>query len=169
MPLKTVIDPSQIKDPTKDPSPKVTLDQAVAEVGAAYRTFGDRLMSVEIGNEYDNVTTLTPAQYYATMKEYSEAIARPSRTRTSRSPARPPTPPRPTPSSTGSWARCRPTLGAPRGMISELTSHYYPGSHCGSSTESIAGLMSATTYTDPAPNWAGSWRRAPGSAVRSPR
>jgi hypothetical protein len=148
VPLKTIIDPSKIKDPTKDPSPQVTLDQAVAEVRAARRTLGDDLVAVEIGNEYDNVTTLTPAEYYATMKRYHEAIAQAV--------------PHVDIKVTGPSANTAKTNtqldgfvsavqadtgGDPRGMISELTNHLYPGSHCGSSTTSIPALMSPATYT----------------------
>lgn len=39
------------------------------------------------------------------------------------------------------------TSGTPSKVIGELTSHWYPGSHCGSSTTSIPALMSSTTYT----------------------
>lgn len=148
VPLKSVIDPSQIKAPTKDPSPDVTLDQAVAEVVAAYHTLGNRLMSVEVGNEYDNVTTLTPAQYYAVMKEYYQAINKalphahlkvsgPSANTSANNTQL-----------DGVISAAQADTGTdPSRMISELSSHYYPGSHCGASNTTIAQLMSSTTYT----------------------
>jgi hypothetical protein len=147
VPLKSVIDPSQIKNPTEDPSPDVTLDQAVAEVVAAYHTLGKGLMSVEIGNEFDNVTTLTPAQYYATMKEYYDAInkALPSAHLKVTGPSA-------NSSSTNTKldgfisAVQADTSVIPSHMISELSSHYYPGSHCGTATTTIPQLMSSTTY-----------------------
>jgi hypothetical protein len=58
-----------------DPSPPVTLDQAVEEVRAAYQTLGDDLLAVEVGNEYDIVTTLNAGQYYNRLKRYRDAIA----------------------------------------------------------------------------------------------
>jgi hypothetical protein len=147
VPLKSIIDPSKIKNPAKDPSPPVTLDQVVAEVRAAYRTLGDDLLAVEIGNEYDNVTTLTPAEYYATMKQYHEAIGR----------AVPDagikvTGPSANTAKTNTQldgfvsAVQADTASDPRRMISELTNHLYPQSHCGTSNATIAGLMSAATY-----------------------
>lgn len=147
VPLKSVIDPSQIKAPTKDPSPDVTLDQAVAEVVAAYHTLGKGLMSVEIGNEFDNVTTLTAAQYYATMKTYYDAINK----------ALPSAHLKVTgPSANSSSANTQldgfisaaqaDTSVIPSHMISELSSHYYPGSHCGTANTTIPQLMSSTTY-----------------------
>jgi len=74
VPLKSIIDPSKVKDPNKDPSPKVTLQQVVAEVKAAHETLGDDLLSVELGNEYDNVTTLTGSKMWDTMKQYQAVI-----------------------------------------------------------------------------------------------
>jgi hypothetical protein len=147
VPLKSIIDPSQIKSPTKDPSPAVTLDQAVAEVKAAHRTLGDDMLAVEIGNEYDNVTTLAPAEYYATMKRYYAAIKQ----------AVPDTNIRVTgPSANTATTNTQldgfvsavqaDTAGDPRHMISELTNHLYPQSHCGTSNATIAGLMSTNTY-----------------------
>ncbi|MGH3380042.1 MAG: glycosyl hydrolase family 79 C-terminal domain-containing protein [Actinoallomurus sp.] len=148
VPLKAVIDPSKIKSPTKDPSPPVTLDQAVAEVRAAHQTLGDDLVAVEIGNEYDNVTTLTPAEYYATMKRYYAAIKR----------AVPHTNIKVTgPSANTATTNTQldgfvsavqaDTTGDTRHTISELTNHLYPGSHCGASNTTIPALMSAATHT----------------------
>jgi hypothetical protein len=147
VPLKSIIDPSKIKSPTKDPSPPVTLDQVMAEVRAAHQILGDDLLGVEIGNEYDNVTTLTPAEYYATMKRYHEAIRQ----------AVPDagikvTGPSANTAKTNTQldgfvsAVQADTSGDPRQMISELTNHLYPQSHCGTSNATIAGLMSAGTY-----------------------
>jgi hypothetical protein len=147
-PLKAIIDQSFIKNPSKDPSPKVTIDQAVAEVEAAQRTLGDDLLGVEIGNEYDNVTTLTPAQYYATMQQYYQAINAAVRgthvwvTGPSANTAKTNT------QLDGFVSAVAADTGSdPRRMISELTNHLYAGSHCGSSTLSIPTLMSAATYT----------------------
>jgi hypothetical protein len=147
VPLKKIIDPSKIKDPTKDPSPPVTLDQAVAEVQAAHEILGNDLVGVEIGNEYDNVTTLTPAEYYATMKRYHDAIeqavphahlkvagpsANTAKTNTQLD---------------GFVSAVQADTGSdPRRLIAEFTNHLYPQSHCGSSTATIAGLLSPSTY-----------------------
>jgi hypothetical protein len=125
----------------------VKLDQAVAEVKAAHQTLGDDLLAIEIGNEYDNVTSLTPAEYYATMKRYYAAIEQ----------AVPHTNIKVTgPSANTATTNTQldgfvsavqaDTASDPRHMISELTNHLYPQSHCGSSNATIAGLMSANTY-----------------------
>lgn len=74
MPLKSLIDPAELKNPAKDPAPQVTMDQVVGEVKAAHATLGDDLLSVEVGNEYDNVTTLTPAEMWSTVKHYQAEI-----------------------------------------------------------------------------------------------
>lgn len=148
-PLKSVIDPSQVKNPARDPSPPVTMDQAVAEVVAAHATLGDDLLAVEIGNEYDNVTTLTGAQYYATMKRYHAAIkaalpdAKIKVTGPSANTAR-------TNTRLAEFVSAvqADTTSNPQQMISELASHWYPGSHCGTSTMTIAALMSPATYTN---------------------
>lgn len=147
LPLKKLIDPSKIKDPTKDPSPAVAMDQVVAEVKAAQRTLGSDLLSVEIGNEYDNVTTLTAAEYYAEMKRFSDAInaaVHPHVQVTG-----------PSANTATTNTRLDDFITAvqadggtdPRHLISELTNHLYAGSHCGSSTLSIPTLMSAKTHT----------------------
>ncbi|WP_285630952.1 glycosyl hydrolase family 79 C-terminal domain-containing protein [Actinoallomurus iriomotensis] len=147
VPLKKIIDPSKIKSPTKDPSPPVTLDQAVAEVKAAHEILGDDLLAVEIGNEYDNVTTLTPAEYYATMKQYHAAIkqavphANIKVTGPSANTAKTNT------QLDGFVAAVQADTGSdPRQMIAEFTNHLYPQSHCGSSNATIAGLLSPDTY-----------------------
>ncbi|HEX6443986.1 MAG TPA: glycosyl hydrolase family protein [Streptosporangiales bacterium] len=147
VPLKAVIDPSQVRSPTKDPSPPVTMDQAVAEVRAAYRTLGRHLLAVEVGNEYDNVTTLTPAQYYETLKRYRDAIhaAAPD------APVRMAGPSANTATTNTKLddfvtALLADSSTTPPALLEELTSHYYPGSHCGSSTTSIPALMSTATY-----------------------
>lgn len=148
VPLKSVVDPSKVKDPTKDPSPPVTLDQAVAEVTAAYQTLGDDLLAIEIGNEYDNVTTLTPAQYYAAVKNYATAIHA----------AVPGAPIRVAgPSANTATTNTRlndfvtaalaDTSTTPSDVFAELTSHYYPTSHCGTATTTIPTLMSSGIYT----------------------
>ena len=153
VPLKAIIDPAKLKDPTKDPAPKTTLDQVVEEVKAAYKTLGSDLTSVEIGNEYDNVTTLTPAEYYETLKQYYAAIQQ----------ALPHTKVKVSGPSANT-AKVNTQLEGfvaavqadiegnkgtdPRKMFSEISSHYYHGSHCGASNLSIATLMSTKTYTD---------------------
>jgi len=146
--LKSIIDPSQVTNPAKDPSPKLTLDQVVAEVKAASDTLGDDLQAVEVGNEYDLVTTLTAQQYYDTMKRYDAAIAAAvPRTRLKLV----------GPSANTALTNTRlddfvtamqaDTSGNPQAMIHELSSHLYPGSHCGASNASIPALMSASTFT----------------------
>jgi len=148
IPLKKLLDPSQIKSPTRDPSPAVTLDQVVAEVKAAHDTLGDDLLSVELGNEFDNVTTLTGGQYYEKLKEISAAIN-----------AGVPgvhlkmTGPSANTAATNTkldefvTAMEADTSTAPRQLMTELTSHFYPGSHCGRSTLKLSTLMSADTWT----------------------
>jgi hypothetical protein len=147
VPLKAVIDPSQVRSPTKDPSPPVTMDQAVAEVRAAYQTLGRHLLAVEVGNEYDNVTTLSPAQYYDTLKRYRDAIhaAAPD------APVRMAGPSANTATTNTKLndfvtALLADSSTTPPALLEELTSHYYPGSHCGSSNATIPALMSTDTY-----------------------
>jgi hypothetical protein len=146
-PLKAVIDQSKIKNPARDPSPPVTLDQAVAEVKAVHETLGDDMLAVEIGNEYDNVTTLTPAEYYETLKRYYAAIKQ----------AVPGvnikvTGPSANTATTNTQldgfvsAVQADTSSDSRQMISELANHLYAGSHCGSNTMTIPQLMSSNTY-----------------------
>lgn len=147
LPLKRIIDPSKVRNPAKDPSPEVTMDQVVAEVKAAHHTLGDDLLSVEVGNEFDNVTTLTSAGMWATVKKYQAAIdaalphaglkvAGPS-ANTSKTNSR---------LEKFVTAALDDDTARPRQVLSELTSHYYPGSHCGSSTMALAQLTSAKTY-----------------------
>jgi len=152
IPLKKLLEPAQVKNPARDPSPAVTLEQVVAEVKAAHDTLGDDLLSVELGNEFDNVTTLTGAQYYAKLKEVAAAInaavpgARLKMTGPSANTA-----------TTNTRledfvsAMVADTATDPRRLMSELASHYYPGSHCGTppkqSNLSIPTLMSASTWT----------------------
>jgi hypothetical protein len=147
VPLKSVIDPSQIKNPAKDPSPPVTLDQAVAEVRAAYATLGDDLIAVEVGNEYDNVTTLTPQQYYENLKRYRDAIhaAVPG------APVRMAGPSANTATTNTKLNDFVSTLlndgsTTPPALLEELSSHYYPASHCGTNNTSVPVLMSDQTY-----------------------
>ncbi|HEY8455698.1 MAG TPA: glycosyl hydrolase family 79 C-terminal domain-containing protein [Actinopolymorphaceae bacterium] len=148
-PLKGVIDPSKIKNPSRDPSPRLTLEQVVAEVKAAYETLGDDLLGVELGNEYDNVTTLTEAELWETMKQYREAIheavpkarlrmigpsANTSRTNTRLNGF--------------VTAVLADTSTDHAEVLGELASHWYPGSHCGSSNLTIEALMSPATVTN---------------------
>ncbi len=149
LPLKAIIDPAKVKSPTKDPAPAVTLEQAVAEVKAAHETLGDDLLGVEVGNEYDNVTTLTGAEMWATMKRYQAAIkaaapdARLKMVGPSANTAR--TNFRLDEFVTAALAD---TSAEPKQVMEELSSHWYPGSHCGSSTMTIEQLMSTATYTN---------------------
>ncbi|WP_377272734.1 hypothetical protein [Peterkaempfera sp. SMS 1(5)a] len=147
LPLKAVIGPAKLKDPTKDPAPQVTLDQVVAEVKAARDTLGDDLLSVEIGNEFDNVTTLTGAEMWDTMKSYQAAIraavphavikvAGPSANTASTN----------TRLGEVASAALSDTSVQPQDVLSELSSHFYPGSHCGTSTMTVPQLMSSDTY-----------------------
>lgn len=147
LPLKRVVDPAKIKDPTKDPSPEVTLDQVVAEAVAAYRTLGNDLVGLEVGNEYDNVTTLTPAEMWGEVKRYQRAIdaALPHAHLKVIGPS----------ANTATTntklddfvsATLADGPGAAAATMSELSSHLYPGSHCGSSNTSITSLLSASKY-----------------------
>ncbi|MER7443482.1 glycosyl hydrolase family 79 C-terminal domain-containing protein [Micromonospora avicenniae] len=146
-PLKKIIDPSKIKNPAQDPSPAVTLDQVVAEVKAAYDTLGDDLLAVELGNEYDNVTTLTGAEMWATAKRYQDAISAAvpqARLRIAG----------PSPSGAKSSTREDDFVTAaladgsvnPQQVLAELSSHWYPWSHCSGRTMTIPQLMSAETH-----------------------
>ncbi|MEV0803314.1 hypothetical protein AB0I34_36875 [Kribbella sp. NPDC050281] len=126
---------------------QVTLDQVIEEVAAAHATLGDDLLSVELGNEYDHVTTLTPAQYWETMKQYAAAIrqrlphARIKLTGPSANTAK-----TNTKLDEFTAAVAADTSVKPDQVISEIASHWYPGSHCGSSNLTIPQLMSATTH-----------------------
>lgn len=148
-PLKKIVDPSKIKNPTRDPSPDVSLEQVVAEVTAAYQTLGDDLLGVELGNEFDNVTTLTDAEMWETAKRYRAAIdqALPHANLKIVGPS-------------ANTAKTNTHLEGfvsaaladgstqPQQVLAELSSHWYPWSHCGSSTVSISQLMSPLTYTN---------------------
>ncbi|MFD7204695.1 glycosyl hydrolase family protein [Streptomyces sp. NPDC059893] len=146
MPLKSLIDPAKLKNPAKDPAPQVTMDQVVGEVKAAHATLGDDLLSVEVGNEYDNVTTLTPAEMWSTVKHYQGEIDAAL--------------PRAHLKMTGPSANTALTnsvidgfadaalaegLDAPRRTLAEMASHLYAGSHCGTSTTTMVQLMSPDT------------------------
>ncbi|WP_200215108.1 glycosyl hydrolase family 79 C-terminal domain-containing protein [Micromonospora coerulea] len=146
-PLKMIIDPSKIKNPARDPSPEVSLEQVVAEVKAAYDTLGDDLLAVELGNEYDNVTTLTGAEMWDTAKQYQAAIKAAV--------------PRaglkivgPSPSGAKSSSRVDEFVTAgladesvnPQQVLAELSSHWYPWSHCSGRTMTIQQLMSPETH-----------------------
>ncbi|MBQ0895722.1 hypothetical protein KBX37_21925 [Micromonospora sp. U56] len=148
-PLKTVIDPSKIKNPTRDPSPDVNLDQVVAEVTAAYETLGEDLLGVELGNEYDNVTTLTEAEMWETAKEYRAAIDQALPTAHLKVVA-------PSANTAKTNTRLDGFVTAaladkstnPQQVLSEVASHWYPWSHCGSSQMTIDQLMSPLTHTN---------------------
>jgi hypothetical protein len=147
LPLKKTIDPAKIKDPTKDPSPAVSLDQAVAEVRAAYRTLGKDLVGVEVGNEYDNVTTLTAAEMWEQVKRYQRAVdeALPHAHLKVIGP-----------SANTATTNTRledffTAIQQDQGtdvhrVLGEVSSHLYPGSHCGASNTTIAKLLSSATY-----------------------
>jgi hypothetical protein len=126
---------------------QVSMDQVVSEVSAARRTLGDDLLSVELGNEFDHVTTLTPADYYARLKEYYAAI------KGRRAPKLKMAGPSANTATTNSQldgfvtAALADTSVRPARVLSEVTSHWYPTSHCGTSSTSIPALLSATTYT----------------------
>jgi bacterioferritin-associated ferredoxin len=147
LPLKKVIDPSKIKSPTKDPSPAVTIDQVVAEVVAAYRTLGDDLVGVEIGNEYDNVTTLTAAEMWTEMKAYKAAIdaALPHAGLKVIGPSA---------NTAVTNTRLDDFMTAvtqdhtvnPEQTLEEISSHLYHGSHCGSSNTTIAQILATSKY-----------------------
>lgn len=147
VPLKAVIDPSKLKDPTKDPAPPVTLDQAVAEVKAAHDTLGDDLLSVEVGNEFDNVTTLSGAEMWDTVKSYRAAIdaALPHAGIKVSGPSANTSPTNTQLDAFTAAAAADPAV-RPERIMAELSSHLYPASHCGSATASIAQLMSADTH-----------------------
>jgi hypothetical protein len=146
-PLKSVIDPSKVKNPTRDPAPDVSLEQVVAEVRAAYETLGDDLLAVELGNEYDNVTTLTGAELWETAKQYRSAIeaALPPHARLRIS--------GPSANTSPANARLDEFVTAaladestrPADVLGELASHWYPWSHCGSRVVTIEQLMSEET------------------------
>ncbi|MBO0843124.1 MAG: hypothetical protein J2O46_08060, partial [Nocardioides sp.] len=117
------------------------------EVVAAYRTLGNSLDGIEVGNEYDNVTTLTAAEMWSVVKQYKAAIDAAL--------------PRAHlkvigPSANTATTNTRlddfvtATLadgdGAAAATMAELSSHLYPGSHCGTSNTSIASLLSASKY-----------------------
>lgn len=124
-------------------SSRVTYDQAVAEVVAAHRTLGNSLQAVEIGNEYDLVTSLTPAQYYSVMRTYYADI----------NAAIPDGHIRLNGPSDGapailqqfvSAAAADQTIKDPRQEIQAVTAHHYDSGRCGLD---IPGLMSAQDYT----------------------
>ncbi|MCX5316065.1 glycosyl hydrolase family 79 C-terminal domain-containing protein [Streptomyces sp. NBC_00154] len=147
VPLKSLIDPAKLKNPAKDPAPQVTMDQVVAEVKAAHATLGDDLLSVEVGNEYDNVTTLTPAEMWSTVKHYQDEIdtALPD---THLKMTGPSANTAVTNSTINGFTDAALADGpdAPRRTLAELASHLYAGSHCGTSTATMPQLMSAGTY-----------------------
>lgn len=122
---------------------RVSYDQAVAEVVAAQRTLGDRLQAVEIGNEYDLVTRLTPAEYYSVMRTYYgdiNAVLPDAGIRLDG-------PSDGTPAilqQFASAAAADPTLSDPRQEIHAVTAHHYDAGRCGLD---IPGLMSAQNYT----------------------
>jgi hypothetical protein len=115
-------------------------------VAAVRAAIGDDLLAVELGNEYDHVTTLTAAGYYAEMKRYRDAIA-------AAVPGVPLKMTGPSANTASTNTKLDDFVTAvladpapqPQSMFSELASHWYPGSHCGSSTTSIRSLMSDRT------------------------
>ncbi|HEY3560291.1 MAG TPA: glycosyl hydrolase family 79 C-terminal domain-containing protein [Kribbella sp.] len=147
LPLKKIIDPAKIKDPAKDPSPAVTLEQAVAEVQAAYATLGHGLVAVEVGNEYDNVTTLTASEMWSELKRFQAAIdaALPHAGIKVIGPSA---------NTAVTNTRLEDFMTAvttdqqtdPRAVLEEISSHLYPGSHCGSSTTTIKDLLGTAKY-----------------------
>lgn len=150
----------------------MTLEQVVAEVKAAHETLGDDLLSVELGNEYDNVTTLTGSEMWDTMKQYQAAIqeavphARLKMAGPSANTAKTNT--RLDEFVTAVQAD---TSTNPQRVLAELASHWYPGSHCGSSTMTIEQLMSTQTHLNTRTKIEGVMsigERLPGSA-RCPR
>lgn len=124
---------------------QVSADQAVAEVEAAHATLGDSLQAIEVGNEYNLVTSLTPAQYYTLLKTYYDDITA----------ALPNAHIKVTgPSSTGpvstvtgfvSALTADTSVSDPRAMLAEITNHHYDAGRCGLD---IAGLMSAGSYAN---------------------
>ncbi|MEV6110484.1 glycosyl hydrolase family protein [Streptomyces sp. NPDC051940] len=148
LPLKSLLDPAQLKNPLRDPAPQVTMDQVMAEVKAAHATLGDDLLSLEVGNEYDNVTTLTPAQMWDTVKRYQDAVdaAVPqARLRMNGPSANTAV----TNSVIDGFANAALADGAdaPKRTLEEMSSHLYAGSHCGTSTLTMPQLLSPATYT----------------------
>ena len=121
---------------------RVTYGQAVAEVVAAHRTLGDSLQAVEIGNEYDVVTHLRPAQYYSVMRRYYADINAAIRQNHITMDG---------PSDGGSTvlrrfvsaAAADQTIKDPREEIHAVTVHHYDSVGCGLK---IPGLMSASNY-----------------------
>ena len=155
-PLKSIIDPSKVKNPTRDPAPDVSLDQVVAEVKAAHETLGDDLLAVELGNEYDNVTTLTATELWETAKQYRSAIeaALPhARLRISGPSAN--TSPTNTRLDEFVTAAMADESTRPAEVLGELASHWYPWSHCGNRVVTIEQLMSAETSVSTADKLAG--------------
>lgn len=124
---------------------RVTYDQAVAEVVAAHRTLGDSLQAIEIGNEYDINTDLTPAQYYTIMRQYYTDInaAVPGHQIRLDGPS-------PTRGNTGllqqfvDAVQADQTISDPRQEIHAVTAHHYDSGRCGLD---IPSLMSTQTYT----------------------
>lgn len=147
LPLKSIVDPSKVKNPTRDPAPATSIEQVVAEVRAAYDTLGDDLLGVEVGNEYDNVTTLTPAEMWQTMKDYRTAVR-----------AAVPEAHLKVVGPSANTARTNDKLDqlvtaaladdstSVNGELSELASHWYPWSHCGSSTVTVDQIVSDTAH-----------------------
>ncbi|MCM2412692.1 glycosyl hydrolase family 79 C-terminal domain-containing protein [Streptomyces sp. RKAG290] len=148
VPLKSVVDPAVLKDPAKDPAPKVSLDQVVAEVKAAHETLGDDLLAVEVGNEFDNVTTMTGGDMWETVKRYEAAIHAalphagikvlgPSANTAATN----------TRLDEFASAAAADTTVKPERILSELSSHLYPGSHCGTSDMPLPQVLAPQTYT----------------------
>ncbi|MBO0768694.1 MAG: hypothetical protein J2O48_08440, partial [Solirubrobacterales bacterium] len=138
VPLKSVIN-------TDSSSLTVPFDQAVAYAVAVKKTLGSHLQAVEVGNESNLVTSLTPDQYHAWMVKYYDAInaadagshvqvVGPSATKT-----------------TSTYvpgmvsALQADTSVNPREMMANFTSHNYESARCGLDAP---GLLSANTYAN---------------------
>lgn len=121
---------------------QVSMEQVVSEVAAARRTLGHDLIGIEPGNEYDHVTTLTAAGYYAKLKEYHAAFG------SSVEMAGPSANTATTNTKLDDFVTAVQADGSvsPSSLFAELTSHWYPTSHCGTSSTSLPALMSAATY-----------------------
>jgi hypothetical protein len=138
VPLESVL------NTTSDSSLTVAFSQAVAYAVAAEKTLGNDLQAIEIGNEYDIATSLTPAQYYTWMKKYYNAIN--TAVRGTHIKVIGPSDANSSATELGEFvsAVAADKTSDPRNMISAITAHYYDSGRCGLP---VSGLMSADTYT----------------------
>ena len=120
----------------------VGVDQVVG-VAAARSALGGDLLSVELGNELDHVTDLTPAAYYDTMTRYRAALDKAGVHVAMAGPS-------------ADIAKTNDELDRfvtaaaadpSRPELAELTSHWYPTGHCGTANATIGALLSADTHT----------------------